>query len=95
MHENSIRSYAEIRGQLTGRRLEILLFMEAKSRAVTDREVMLGLQKSDMNAVRPRITELVKLKLLVECGAVRCEKTGKRVRTTCVRFVEPKQRELF
>lgn len=95
MHENSLRSYAEIRSQLKGRRLEILLFMESKAKAMTDREIMVGLGKSDMNAVRPRITELVKLSLLRECNAVRCEKTGKRVRTTCARFVEPTQRNLF
>lgn len=95
MHENSIRSYAEIRAELTGRRLEVLVFMESQSKPVTDRQVMNGLGKNDMNAVRPRITELLKLKMVVECGWKRCDETNKRVRLSCVRFVEPKQRELF
>lgn len=69
--------------------------MERQRKPVTDRQVMLGLGKSDMNAVRPRITELLKLQLVVECGWKHCDETGKRVRLTCVRFVEPKQRELF
>lgn len=46
----------------------------------TDRQVMQGLGFTDMNAVRPRISELIDARLVVECGEVRCGVTRQRVR---------------
>lgn len=46
----------------------------------TDRQIKEHLGMSDMNAVRPRVTELVKLGLLVECGSVTDASTRKTVR---------------
>jgi hypothetical protein len=47
---------------------------------MTDREVMQALGFTDMNAVRPRITELVDAFWCVECGRVEDPTTGKKVR---------------
>lgn len=72
-------AYHEEMPRLSRRVLRILDWIEAHPR-VTDRDVMVGLGYSDMNSVRPRITEAVDLGALVEVGEKRCEVTGKTVR---------------
>lgn len=47
---------------------------------LTDREVMILLEFTDMNAVRPRITELLIEGKLVEVGSTTCTTTGRNVR---------------
>lgn len=47
---------------------------------MTDREVKEALGVSDMNYVRPRITELLKLGYIVEVDDVKCHLTNKTVR---------------
>lgn len=47
---------------------------------MTDREVKEALGVSDMNYVRPRITELVKLGYVVEVDDIKCHLTNKTVR---------------
>jgi len=55
---------------------------------MTDREVAEALLFDDMNAVRPRITELVQAGSLVEVGSKQDTETGRTVR-----LVEPKKDE--
>jgi hypothetical protein len=52
------------------------------SQALTDREVRDMCGFSDMNSVRPRITELVEEGFLVEGPSVKDALTGRTVRTT-------------
>lgn len=79
MHENSLKAHAEIADLISGRRGEVYRWIEAHG-AATDREVMAGLGYRDMNACRPRLSELISDGLLVEVGARRCPVTGKTVR---------------
>ena len=56
----------------------------------TDRQVLTALRMHDMNAVRPRLTELVQDGWLEECGAVIDGVTAKSVRQ--LRVVDPAER---
>ena len=69
----------------------VLEWIRANGRA-TDRQVMAGLGFADGNAVKPRISELVKLGALREVGSARCPATGKTVRLV---DVPPVQGALF
>ena len=91
IHQNSQAAYDEIRGQLSGRRLEVFEYLESHRYPLTDRQIMRGMSKTDMNAVRPRITELVKLGIVEECESIKCQVTKKRVRTVRVTKDNPKQ----
>ena len=80
IHENSRSAYEEIKPELSGRRKEIYLTMLKHGTRLTDREIkdMMGL--SDMNAVRPRITEMIKSGHVEEVESVKCPVTNKTVR---------------
>lgn len=80
MHPHSMKAHAETRAKLAGRTLEVLQVIRASGKPMTDREVMHAMGFSDMNAVRPRISECVKSGHLVEVGAVKDAVTGKTVR---------------
>ena len=84
VHANSIESYHEIKPELSGRRREIYLTLSRHSKKMTDREVKDIMGLSDMNAVRPRITELVKSGHVEEVGNTKCPITGKTVRQVMV-----------
>lgn len=79
IHEHSVAAYYEELPKLSRRAARVLDWVELHPK-VTDREVMIGLGYSDMNAVRPRCTELVDAGSLVEVGERRCPVTGKTVR---------------
>ena len=79
MHYNSLMSYYGGESEFTKRALLIIQWMCNHPGDHTIREVKDGLGFSDMNSVRPRVTELVKKGVIVESGDVRCELTGKRV----------------
>lgn len=81
MHENSLDAYFAEREKLSKRCTEILDHLEAHPRAWTDREIKRNLNYDDMNMVRPRITELLKIGLLIEVGKTICSATNKSVRT--------------
>ncbi len=83
-HNNSSESLlGERENGRIGRRAEaVLLTLRSFNSPPTDREIAAKLGFSDLNAVRPRITELIALGLVVEMGSVSCEVTGKTVRTT-------------
>jgi len=64
--------------------------------SLTDREVAMRLGYSDLNCVRPRITEMISDGVLVECGAKVDMVSGKRVRLVRIRLIgEDHQPELF
>ena len=65
MHEHSIESYRSAIAALSERSTVVRNWVEQHGPA-TDRQVMAGLGFTDPNKVRPRITELVDAKLLVE-----------------------------
>lgn len=81
MHCHSIKAYHEEHPKLSARSYEILaLCKDGRSR--TDREIKDSLfgMASDMNTVRPRITELIEARLLRELGQTKDHVTGKTVR---------------
>jgi hypothetical protein len=63
------------------RRQIILNVYSSSAQPLTDREVCERAGFREMNAVRPRITEMIEEGILKECGTVRSERTGRRVRT--------------
>lgn len=93
LHVNSLSAYWEGKDDLFSKReLAVLGAVRRAFRArATDREVMIALGFTDMNSVRPRITELVKDGLLVEDGSETDPITGKTVRV--VALVYPKAQE--
>ena len=81
-HPNSVEAYysGKLNNEFSDREEEIIKSLRAL-REATDREVMQFLGYSDMNAVRPRITELINLAgILEECGSKEDIVTGKMVR---------------
>lgn len=93
MHDNSIEAYENLKPKLGERAERILRWMESKPTPMTDREVKDQMGFGDMNEVRPRITELVKHKLLHEVGKRKCPATNKTVRL--VLHNQQNQMELF
>jgi hypothetical protein len=79
IHPHSAEAYHSELPRLSRRALKIIDWIELHPK-VTDREVMLGMGFTDMNSVRPRITEAVDLGSLVEVAERRCPCTGKTVR---------------
>lgn len=79
VHQHSAEAYYSEQGKLSRRAQRILDWIELHPK-VTDREVMIGLGFTDMNAVRPRITEAIEAGALIEVSAKRCSVTGKTVR---------------
>lgn len=81
MHENSIAAFDENDRELifSNREREIIAAFEDIG-AETDRSILAYLRYTDMNAVRPRITELINKGVLREVGSVICPVTKKRVR---------------
>lgn len=61
MHKNSLNVYYAMKatGAIKGRKYQILELM-ADGVARTDRQIMVGLGYTDMNSVRPRISEMLK-----------------------------------
>lgn len=80
MHVNSREAYRAERTDLKSRSLAILVEIR-KNGPGTVRQIKDRMGFTEMNAVRPRITELVEDKLLREVDNVKCEVTGK---TVCV-----------
>ena len=82
MHANSIAAYRELRERLSRRKLDVAYAILAWPDAATDRVIMQRLGFRDMNAVRPRITELVQDPdvPIAEVGVTRDPQTGRTVR---------------
>jgi len=81
MHQNSLFAYCEEKQVLGERAQSILVKLQAWApNAATDRQITQAMGFSDLNCVRPRLTELIKRGLVEECGNTKCEITGKTVR---------------
>jgi len=80
MHENSLAAYEQEHGHLSARAFAILELLRMRDVPLTDRQIMRELGFFEPNAVRPRITELILARLLVETGKVQCGVTNKMVR---------------
>ena len=92
-HENSMFAYEETVKERAARREAVLGVFMTADRPLTDREVMIRLGFNDMNAVRPRITEMTTDGTLVECSKVRDTVTKRLVRGSRIRI--PEQQERF
>ena len=81
LHQNSLEAYWSGQvGEFSRREKEILAIFRSKAGTFTDREIMLGLGFTEMNCVRPRITELIQRGVLEEVGSLIDNVTQKRVR---------------
>lgn len=90
IHRNSLLADREMKYKKGCRHNQILQVFHITGRPMTDREIKNFLRVDDMNAVRPRITELIDDGRLVECGEAKDVITGKTVRLT--RMVRPEER---
>ena len=94
VRENSLAAYrAGQLGLFSKRELEILQAFEHIGQA-TDRAILDWCNYTDMNAVRPRITELISSGLLEERGSTICPVTHKSV-SICRIMPSNSQTELF
>lgn len=84
MHRNSLAAYHAEEPKLTTRAQAIVEWITVHGPA-TDRQIVEGMGFRDMNAVRPRVTELLERARLMEVGDVRCPITGKTVRRVDIR----------
>lgn len=94
IHENSVRSYHELKR--AKRYEDILSVFRWWGKPLTDRKVKELMHFDDMNKVRPRISELIDMQKLKECGNIRDDETKKTVRL--VRLIRPEEQtqgELF
>jgi len=76
-------SYAEVMKTLTGRKQRILAAIH-EGGPMTDREIKKHLGYSDMNMVRPIVTNLRDDGLLIEIASVRCDETDRLVRLNAI-----------
>ena len=76
IHENSLKSNHE----MEKRQAAILEIYKIMPTCLTDRDVMFHMGMFDMNAVRPRISEMLDRGILEERGKVTCPVTGRTVR---------------
>lgn len=84
IHSNSSESFHGQSPRLNKREILILSTITALG-PITDRAVKEALGFPDMNDVRPRITNLVSIGRVAECGNIICPVTGKTVRKVAVR----------
>jgi hypothetical protein len=82
-NSNSLAAYRSILESLPTRQAEVLaavIHLNRRFGAVTDRQVKDYMEAGDMNAVRPRITELIDAGKIVDVGNCHCGFTGRSVR---------------
>ena len=84
MHSNSLAAYAENKTRVFAERQEQVIAHVSQFGPVTDREIVEGLRFGDMNAVRPRVTELVADGVLIEYDHVIDPATNRTVRRTAI-----------
>lgn len=80
VHINSKLSFWELKEGLPKMQKYIYDTIARCYDPLTDRGVKEITRCDDMNSVRPRITELIKMGLVKEVGSTICQVTGKRVR---------------
>jgi hypothetical protein len=70
MHINSLDTYYAEKAKLSQRAVEIYEYLDRHPQGLTDRQIRNGLYPGrDLNAVRPRLTEMVSAGWLIECGS--------------------------
>lgn len=85
MHEHSLKAYAEEERKL-GKRAQAIYDRVKQFGPHTDRELAAALGFGEnLNAVRPRVTELIAATRLMELAPVRDPVTGKTVRRVDIR----------
>lgn len=85
MHVNSLEVYfLGERQWFSKREIQVLEVVERMGKA-TDREIMLALGFSDMNSVRPRLTQLKEDGVIEEVGDKTCPVTKKTVRIVALK----------
>lgn len=94
MHINSLQSYHEEKKKLSRRARDILSFLEQNRGSYTDRQIMERMGFGEPNAVRPRITEMIRSGFLEEAGNTRCPVTKKHVRLVRIRARSQGQMEM-
>lgn len=92
IHEHSRLAYHAELPRLSRRAEAIIAWLELHPRK-TDREVMIGMGFADMNSVRPRITEAIDMRFLVEVGEKVCPMTRKTVRIVDLSLDEKGKRQ--
>ena len=98
IHINSRIAWSRLEGlPITERRRKILEYYAWAGKPMTDREAKAGMGFDDMNQVRPRITELVKMNALIEHSHIKDKMTKTMVRTCKVNpaILETTQTDLF
>lgn len=80
IHINSLQAFDEIEDERSERANVIYTLMTNAGLAMTDRQVAQALGFSDMNMVRPRITELKDNRWARETGTIECPVTRRQVR---------------
>ena len=93
IHNNSLLSYDQLDG--LNRRCKAVVSALCDLGRATDRKIKDHLNLPDMNNVRPRVTELLKVGLLEECDQTVCEVSNKRVRVVRLSSPNTNQMELF
>ena len=85
-HDTSTTSRAEEKkiGRSQDYRLRIHALLKETNAGWTDRQIMVELNVTDANLVRPEITRLKQQGLLREVGKTRCSVTGRQVRVVAV-----------
>jgi hypothetical protein len=79
-HPNSRESLKRV--DKDKRKAEIMDAFEREGKPMTDRQLARYLGYQDLNAIRPRVTELIAEKKLREYSTVICETTKRPVRKT-------------
>jgi len=84
-HDNSLNEYRDISTNITPRHEMILHTLDVLEQQdvsnITDRQIASACGFTDMNSVRPRITELIKMGEIVDGVSVTCPVSDKKVRT--------------
>lgn len=90
MHQNSLTAYHDEFAKLSKRSKAIMDYLY-RAQVATARQIKEGMGFTDMNSVRPRITELKDANWIEEVGGgTTDEVTGKTV--ACFRPLSPEQR---
>lgn len=92
IHQHSRLAYHAELPRLSRRAAAIIAWLELHP-CKTDREVMLGMGFTDMNSVRPRITEAIDRGALIDVAEKRCPVTGKTVRIVDLSLDEKGRRQ--
>ena len=94
MHTNSLIAYEKEYGRLGTVESNIYEFLLTTGGGKTDKQIAELMGFDHLSKVQPRITTLIGKGLLMESLSVKCEATGRTVRTSRIRGDSP-QEEMF